>query len=134
MRLAKHRFDIARSLRCAGLVLLVSIVIVQFVAHSAMALPAQSDMHHAAPVSADCPTHALSMPGSGDPAPAPQHHGDGHDSASHCMPSMCCFHDSSMPLHLATSGVLVACIRGMDRGVKPASYIGSAKDRPPRHI
>lgn len=136
MRGMRHRFDMGPFLRSLGLVALISIVMLQFMAHSGAAMTPQTHASHADQTTVDCPMQGMTLApmAMDDPVPQAPRHGDAHDSTAHCMPSMCCFHDSSVPMNLSATGVLLSTVRVIECGVNPRSHLGSTKDRPPRHI
>lgn len=136
MQGVRHRFDMGPFLRSLGLLLLLSVVIFQGMAHSGAAMTPLTDAGHADHATVDCPMQGMTMQPMkmDDPAPAAPHHDDGHDRAAKCMPSMCCFHDPSPTMNLSATGVLLSTVRVIERGVNPPSHLGSTKDRPPRHI
>ena len=61
-------------------------------------------------------------------------HSDHHENAAHCMPSMCCFHDTFVSGKLVVKDLLLQSSRLIERGTALSSHSGPIEDRPPIHI
>jgi hypothetical protein len=118
-----------------GLLLLILMLVVQVLAPAATAATSPTaghDQHlQMAAASGDCPMQML-QPG------ADVHDQAGRDTAhqgtAHCMPSICCFHDTSASPQLVAMGALLPDTRVIDRGTAASSSIGSTQKRPPKRV
>jgi hypothetical protein len=58
----------------------------------------------------------------------------GHpENAAHCLPSMCCFHETFGSAQIVAIGLLLPSSRLIERGTALSSHPLSTQDRPPRH-
>ena len=133
MTLANKRFGIVSLLRPMGLFLVILMIVFQLIApvaaSAASMTDSQEDHHEMVDAARKCPMQVQEFDADGEAEL------DGsHQSAAHCMPSMCCFHDTVSSPQLITIGALLPSTKVMDRGTAPSSNTGSTQDRPPRHV
>jgi|TARA_R110002126_G_scaffold281177_1_gene428875 hypothetical protein len=135
MNWKNERFGIGSVLRPVGLLLLLLMLVVQGTLPSAAGSASVTDghAHHQerdAAVS-KCPMQSVKMDAN---AFAETDLGGSPDNAAHCMPSMCCFHDTVASFRMVTAGVLLAGSQIIDRGKTPSSNGATTRDRPPRPV
>lgn len=130
-----ERFGIGSVTRQMGPMLLMLILVFQIALPSMSpdASAATGHAHHLEMTSAasDCPMGLTELGANG--------RGDAdldntHENGAHCMPSMCCFHDTMSSSRLVAVGLLLPDAQILDRGTAPSSKDGSTQDRPPRHV
>ncbi|MEQ6247564.1 hypothetical protein ABMC89_01595 [Sulfitobacter sp. HNIBRBA3233] len=135
MTRTNDRFGIWSVLRPLGLLLLISLFVFQTLSPPAAAAPSAGDSHadhHAtADAALSCPNDARNGDASMDGVAG---HDGAHDGAAHCMPLMCCLHDTGSSYKLAMVGTLLPDPQIIDRGTAPSSNAGTTQDRPPRHL
>ncbi|MFT6104028.1 MAG: hypothetical protein ACJA1E_000443 [Paracoccaceae bacterium] len=130
-----ERFGIGSVVRPMGLLLLLVMFVVQVTLPSA-AVAASMTYGHAHHQETDdavskCPMQSAKM--NADAFAGAGQNG-APENAAHCMPSMCCFHDTVASFKLVTIGALLAGSQGIDRGKTPPSNGAPTQDRPPRPI
>ena len=133
MNRVTHHIGVRSLLRSAGLLLLVSILVFQFMVPSASAFPS-ADHGHSQKADfrqSDCGMMMEKVIGASD---GTEEHSGHHENAAHCMPSMCCFHDTFVSAKLVAIGFLLPSSRLIERGTALSSHSGRTEDRPPRHI
>ena len=120
-------------MRGFGFMLLIAVLVLQFVASSLSAAlqpleTVQQDMvdHSAHDMMQHAATGEMDddLPNSDCP----------HEGLLRCMPSMCCFHETSTPFALVALGLLLPSAPVFDQGTLSTSHIHATKDRPPQHI
>lgn len=128
-----HHIRVKSRLRTAGLLLLTSILVFQFMAPSASAFPSADHGHSqkADYRQSDCGMMMENVVR--EPGGSSEHRGH-QENAAHCMPSMCCFHETFVSAQLFAIGVLLTSSRLIERGTALSSHSASTEDRPPRHI
>ncbi len=135
MTASSEKFEIGLVLRPMGLLLLILVFVFQLVAPPASATRSVVDVHahHQEMTNAAnrCPMHSANLDAN---APGGAELDGTHENAAHCMPSMCCFHDTVSSSQLVTIGALLPSTQVIDRGTAPSSNTGSTQDRPPRHV
>ena len=120
----------ARSLlRPAGLLVLMLVLVFQFVAPNASALPSADHGHSHTSDAAqnDCGMMMEIVVQAADA------HSNHDENATHCMPSMCCFHDTFVSAELASVGLLLPSSLLISHGTALSSNAGTKDDRPPKH-
>ena len=130
-----ERFGIGSVLRPMGLLLLIMMFVFQIIAPHASAAASMTNGHahhqEMADAAVNCPTHSAKL----DANDLGGTDLDGkHENAVHCMPSMCCFHDTASSSKLVAVGMLLPGTQIIDRGKAPSSNAGSTQERPPRHV
>jgi hypothetical protein len=133
MTLANKRFGIVSLLRPMGLFLIILMIVFQLIAPVAAAAASmndsQEDHHEMVDAARKCPMQVQESDADGEAEL------DGSDqSAAHCMPSMCCFHDTASSSKLVAVGMLLPGAQIIDRGKALSSNAGSTQERPPRHL
>lgn len=125
-------------MRGFGFMLLIAVLVLQFVAPSLSAAlqpleAVQQDMvqqdmvdHSAHDMMQHAATGEIDDDLSNSDCP--------HEGLLRCMPSMCCFHETSTPFALVALGLLLPSALVFDQGTLSTSHIHATKDRPPQHI
>jgi hypothetical protein len=133
MKSARHKFDMGPSLASVGRLFLISLFVLQFMVSAVSASPLSDHSEHQeiSRQAIHCDTHvavSVEMPeGMSGNASV-------DENATHCIPSMCCFHDTIVSYKLSAIGVLLPSSRLKERGTAWSSHSGSKKDRPPKHV
>jgi hypothetical protein len=121
-----HQMGVRSLLRPAGLLVLTLVLVFQFVAPVATA-SASTGHGQAHAAQNDC-----EMMMEIDVLTADAH--PNHDeNAAHCMPSMCCFHDTFVSIKLASVGLLLPSSVLIAQGTALSSHADTKEDRPPKH-
>ena len=112
---------------------MISIFVFQFMVPSVSAFPSTEHAHSqkADYRLSDC---GMMMEKLTDVADGAEEHNGHHENAAHCMPSMCCFHDTYVSAKLVAIGLLLPISRWVERGTALSSHSGPSEDRPPRHV
>ena len=135
MRWMNDTFGIGSVFRPVGLLLLIAMFVFQVAASPVSAAASMADRHAQHPDMADaavnCPTHSAQ---SGAYAHGGTNVDGSHENFAHCMPSMCCFHDTVSTSNLVAVGMLLPGAQIIDRGKTSSSNAGSTQKRPPRHV
>ncbi len=120
-------------LRSLGLPLLILILLFQLMVSAASASTSYGNGHHSnvADMMSDCPVQAAKLDRY---KVSMAQHGDQKEAVSHCMPSMCCFYESSIPIQLSSAGLLLPGALWIERHVHSASRPSSTQDRPPKRV
>jgi len=135
MTWTNERFGIGSVVRPMGLLLLILLFVFQIVAPAAAASTSATDRHahHQGMAEAvvNCPMHIGIADANMDGAVG---HDGAHEDAAHCMPLMCCFHDTVSAYKLVAVGMLLPGAQIIDRGKAASSNVGSTQERPPRQV
>jgi hypothetical protein len=128
-----HHIGARSLLRSAGLLLLMSILVFQFMAPSASAFPSTDHGHSqkADYRQSDCGMMIENVVH--EPDGSSEHSGH-QENAAHCMPSMCCFHDTIVSAKLDAIGLLLPSSRLIEPGIAYSSHSSSNEDRPPKRV
>jgi hypothetical protein len=57
-----------------------------------------------------------------------------HEGMARCMPTMCCFQETSAPFTLVAVGVLLPGTTLVEQEIALPSHTRATKDRPPQNI
>jgi hypothetical protein len=120
-------------LRSVGLLLLTSILVFKFMAPSASAF-SFADHGHSQTANYQQSDCGMMMGKATNARDRTEEHSDHHESAAHCMPSMCCFYETSVAAQLVAVGLLLPNNRSIEHGTALSSHTASTKDRPPKHL
>ena len=124
-----HHMGVTSLSRSAGLLVLVSILLFQFMASSAFALPSSGHGHSQ---TVDYRLSDCEMKMENAVEETGEH--SGHpENAAHCVPSLCCFHDTFLSAKLVSIGLLLPSSLLIAHGTTLSSYVGTEADRPPKH-
>lgn len=128
-----HHIGFRSLLRSAGLLLLMSIFVFQFMAPSSSAFPSTDNGHSqkADYRQSDC---GMVMENVVHEPDGSSEHSSYQENAADCMPSMCCFHDTVVSAKLGVIGLLLPSSRLIEQGIAFSSHFSSNEDRPPRHV
>lgn len=125
--------NIGFHLRALGLVVMIAVLVLQFVAPSVSAATQPSQMAHEQMV--DHSAHGMiDHAASGEMDNEMQKSDCDHDGMVRCMTTICCFHETSTPFSLVAVGLLLPSTTLVVRSIALPSYTRATKDRPPQHI
>ena len=127
MKLQMQHIGVRSLLRPAGLLVLMLVLVFQFMAPNASAFPSADHGHsHTSDTTQnDCGVMMEIVVQAADA------HSNYDQNAAHCMPSMCCFHDTFVSTELASVRLLLPGSLLMAHGTSLPSHADSKEDRPP---
>lgn len=127
-----HKWGLFAGWRGARVLLLVSMLLLNALLPS-LAAAAQNTTapHQMTSDQMDHATmgHAASVPSQGS---LPDH--EDHGASLHCMSSVCCYQEASVPFALVACDAYLTNRQITDRGSHLPSVLRSTKDRPPQQI
>jgi hypothetical protein len=113
---------------------MMSILVFQFMAPIASAFPSADHSIGHSQKADDRPGDCAMMIEKAIDAPDSSSSHRGHpENAAHCLPSMCCFHETFGSAQIVAIGLLLPSSRLIERGTALSSHPLSTQDRPPRH-
>jgi hypothetical protein len=133
MKMLIYHTDVRSLLRSAGVLLLASILVFKFMAPSASAF-SSADHGHSKTANYQQSDCGMMMGTATNARDRTEEHSDQHENAAHCMPSMCCFHETPVAAQLVAVGLLLPNNRSIEHGTALSSHTTSTKDRPPKHL
>ena len=133
MAAGNYQNRIGTHLRSLGFLVLIAILVLQFIAPSVSAATQSSEMaHHEM---ADHSAHSMMQHAASGEMDADKQNSDcPHETAVRCMPTMCCFQETSAPFSLVAVGLLLPSNTLVEQAIALPSHTRVPKDRPPQHI
>ena len=133
MSLGIHQSSIGTHLRALGFLVLIAVLVLQFVASSVSAATQPSHMAHEQMI--DHAAHGMTQnAASGEMDTDTQNSDCPHEGMVRCIPTMCCFHETSAPFTLVALGLLLPSTMLIEQSIALPSHNRATKDRPPQHI
>jgi len=133
MAVVIHQSNIGSHLRAFGFLVLIAVFVLQFIAPSVSAATQPSQMAQEQVI--DHSAHGtMHHAASGEMETDMQNTDCPHETAVRCMPTMCCFQETSAPFTLVALGVLLPSTTLVEQSTALPSHIRATKDRPPQHI
>jgi hypothetical protein len=132
MALGIKQSNIGSHLRALGFLLLIAVLVLQFIAPSVSAGTQPSQMAHEQVV--DHSAHGMMHHAASGEMDADMQNTDcPHEGMVRCMPTMCCFHETSAPFSLVAVGLLLPNTTLVEQSIALPSHTRATKDRPPQH-
>jgi len=133
MNFGTHQNLIGTALLSLSSLLLTAILVLQFIAPSVFAATQSSQPAHQE--MGDHSTYSMLQHSAAGEKDDDMLKSDcHHESAVRCMPTLCCFHETSALVSLAAVGMLLPSTKLVEQTTLLPSHSRATKDRPPKYI